>query len=239
MAWFPRRTRKDRLYARTRSQVDEFRFDDQVSSVFPDMIRRSVPGYSTVLEVTGVIASHALSESDLCYDLGCSRGASTRAILSAIGDLSCQIIAVDDSEAMIEYAEREVSDARVVFVHSDIRDLSLRQSAVVVMNYVLQFLPRSDRLPVLRSIANALSPSGVLLLSEKVHDRPEFNDLHLHFKKINGYSDLEIAQKRSALENVMQIDSVDDHMRRLKSAGFSEVCVWFRCLNWVSFLARP
>ena len=77
------------------------------------------------------------------------------------------------------------------------------------------------------------------MLSEKLAGNAFFEDLHLAFKRANGYSELEIAQKRAALENVMRVDAEDAHLARLRQAGFGDVQLWFRCLNWGSFVARP
>ena len=74
-------------------------------------------------------------------------------------------------------------------------------------------------------------------------DTPELHalltDLHIAFKRANGYSELEIAQKRSAIENVMKPDSLEEHRERLLAAGFSKVVPWFQCLNFASLIALP
>ena len=108
-----------------------------------------------------------------------------------------------------------------------------------MLNFVLQFLPPADRLPLLTRIRAALAPGGVLLVAEKLAASPEVEEVHLDFKRANGYSELEIAQKRTALENVMRIDGLDVHHERLAAAGFGEVETWFRCLNWGAMIARP
>jgi tRNA (cmo5U34)-methyltransferase len=68
-----------------------------------------------------------------------------------------------------------------------------------------------------------------------VHDY--YTALHLAFKRANGYSELEISQKRQALENVMIPDTIATHEKRLRTAGFARSELWFRCLNWASFIA--
>ena len=65
------------------------------------------------------------------------------------------------------------------------------------------------------------------------------NELHLAFKRANGYSELEIAQKRRAIEKIMLPDSLEENRERLYSAGFSKVIVWFQCLNFASLIALP
>ena len=112
----------------------------------------------------------------------------------------------------------------------------------MVLNLTLQFLPPEERQSLLERIYAGLEPGGVLVLSEKVAlDSDEANqrmiELHQAFKKTMGYSDLEISQKRNALENVLIPDSEQQHLERLRGIGFDEVYQCFRGFNFVSYLA--
>ena len=239
---------KDRVYSERKSQLVDFAFDDTVAAVFPDMIRRSVPGYETVVPLTGLIAARALRDAAArpprAYDLGCSLGATALAMLRQMGDRPCEIIGVDSAPAMISRARDLTDDPRLTLHCEDVRDTRLEPARAVTLNWVLQFLPPSDRLALLARIRSALAPEGVLLLSEKIRfedpaTQRDFDAAHLDFKRANGYSELEISQKRSALENVMIIDTEEIHLERLASAGFSRARKWYQCLNWASFEARP
>lgn len=233
---------RDRLFAERGKDLVDFVFDESVVQVFPDMIRRSVPGYEVVAPLTGLIAAKHLPAGGRCYDLGCSLGAASYAVLRAVGDMPCEIVAVDNSAAMLRKARAihaKAGGERVRWVQADVREAPLENAAVVVLNYTLQFLPRQDRLPLLRRIRAALADSGVLVLAEKLAAGEYLQDLHLRFKRANGYSDLEVAQKRDALENVMRIDSEAVHLARLRDAGFVRAAMWFRCLNWGAFAAWP
>ncbi len=230
---------RDRLFAERRQLVD-FAFDEAVAEVFPDMIRRSVPGYETVVALTGLLAARHLGKGGRCYDLGCSLGASTLAVLRAMGTTPCQILAVDSSAAMLDAARRIPEfDERVQWVEADVREVEIDRAQVVILNYVLQFLSPEDRLPLLRRIRAGLSGGGVLIVSEKLAGGGYFDGLHVDFKRANGYSELEVSQKRAALENVMRIDSENTHLARFRDAGYGAARVWFRCLNWASFVAWP
>lgn len=237
-------TERDRLFATPRNVAD-FTFDAAVADVFPDMIRRSVPGYDTVVPLTGLIAAKHLPEGGRCYDLGCSLGAAARAVLRAVGRRPCEIVAVDNSAAMLEKAQAVAAkadggvDARLRWLRADVRTMPFAAANVVIANYTLQFLPPPDRLPLLGRIRAALGDGGVLLLAEKLAAGDYLEDMHMRYKRANGYSDLEIAQKRAALENVMRIDTEGTHLQRLRRAGFGTAKVWFRCLNWGAFLAWP
>ena len=241
-------TAEDQVYRRARDYIVDFAFDESVAAVFPDMIRRSVPGYETVIPLTGLLAARELRTArqapPRAYDLGCSLGATSLAILRQIGDLTCAMTAVDSSPAMIERARSLLSDPRLTFVCADIRTLVLEPCHAVVLNYVQQFLPPEDRLALLARIRAALAPEGLLILSEKIRfEDPDtqraHEAAHLDYKRANGYSELEISQKRTALENVMIIDTEGQHRERLCRAGFTRVRKWYQCLNWASFEARP
>ncbi|MGE0624556.1 MAG: carboxy-S-adenosyl-L-methionine synthase CmoA [Pseudomonadales bacterium] len=241
---------RDRVFSEPRAQIVDFVFDEAVADVFPDMIRRSVPGYELIVPMTGLLAARAAAGVDQprVYDLGCSLGATTLAVLHAAAALGMQapdlsVVAVDNSPAMLDQARRTVTDPRVTFLEADVTTLPLEPARAVIMNWVLQFLAPHSRGPLLTRIRKSLQAGGVLLLAEKVHDDdPEaeaFNQaVHLDFKRANGYSELEISQKRTALEQVLLTDTIDAHVSRLQAAGFREVHVWFQCLNWAAFAAR-
>lgn len=239
---------RDDVYRRPHSQLVDFTFDERVAEVFPDMIRRSVPGYETVIPMTGLMAARALRDAGAdrprAYDLGCSLGATALAIARQMGDRPCEIVGVDNAAAMIERARALIRDPRITLRCEDVRDTALDAAQAATLNYVLQFLPPADRLEMLRRIRGALAPNGVLLLSEKIRfedadTQRDFEAAHLDFKRANGYSELEISQKRSALENVMIVDTEEIHRARLAAAGFTRVRRWYQCLNWAGFEARP
>lgn len=245
-------TGRDQVYRDPKTQIVDFVFDEAVVDVFPDMIRRSVPGYETVIPLTGLLAARAVrelgadagGEPPVVYDLGCSLGATALAILRQLGDAACRIVAVDNAAPMIERARTLITDPRVTFACVDIRELELVPAHVATLNYVLQFLPPGDRLAMLTRIRESLTPDGLLLMSEKIRfddadTQRDYEAAHLDYKRANGYSELEISQKRSALENVMIIDTADQHRERLAAAGFTRVRQWYQCLNWASFEARP
>ncbi|MBI5451672.1 MAG: carboxy-S-adenosyl-L-methionine synthase CmoA [Gammaproteobacteria bacterium] len=237
---------RDRIYARQQQAVADFSFDEAVVNVFPDMIRRSVPGYGTLLALVGVIAAEYAQADSRCYDLGCSVGATTLALRRHIRRPGCTIVAVDNSAAMLDVCRTNIanddSPLTVELLCADIRELVIEDASVVVLNYTLQFVEPQLRSELIRRIYNGMRAGGVLVLSEKVcFDDQPWQDraiaLHHAFKRANGYSDLEISQKRAALERVLVPETEDIHLRRLTAAGFSMAETWFQCLNFMSILA--
>lgn len=242
----------DRLYATPQDQVADFVFNEAVVRVFPDMIKRSVPGYPTIVENLGVIASQFARPHSALYDLGCSLGAVSQALRRHVQAEDCRVIAVDNSTAMVERCREYLHAQDAMFqellpvevIEADICRLDFQPASLVALNFTLQFIPGAQRLDLLRRIRQALLPGGALILSEKLRfeDAEEhalLGELHVAFKRANGYSELEIAQKRSAIENVMKPDSLAEHRERLAAAGFSKVVPWFQCLNFASLIALP
>jgi len=238
--------KEDSIYADKQARVEGFRFDDKVTRVFADMIQRSVPGYGLTLQMIGVIAAQYAQKDSQLYDLGCSLGAATLAMRHAIQQEGCQIVSVDNSEAMLKqcqtYIAADDGNVPVVLKHADIQDVMIENASVVVLNFTLQFIPMHEREALLKHIFKGLREGGVLVLSEKIaFDESLKNErqtqLHESFKRSQGYSKLEVSQKRQALENVLFPESLDMHHRRLKQAGFSDSQTWFQCFNFASMLA--
>lgn len=238
---------KDRMYSEYREKVADFVFDEKVVSVFDDMIRRSVPGYATVIAMTKVFAEEFGKDDTNCYDLGCSLGAGTLAMRRGLEDKkNCRIISVDNSRPMIErfksIIDSDVSNVPVEVNKADIAETPISNASVVVMNYTLQFLSPAKRTEMIAAIYDGLVPGGVLLVSEKISfdDKNEQDfqiEMHHEFKKLNGYSDLEVSQKRKSLEKVMITDSLHTHFERFRKAGFAKWYLWFQCFNFVSMAA--
>lgn len=241
-----RNYRRDNIFSTPKERVDAFRFDEEVTEVFHDMIQRSVPGYATVLPFIGLIAARYAQNNSSIYDLGCSLGASTLSMRHQVDTEGCNIIAIDNSEAMVarcrENIEKDSGTIPVAVLCEDVQASRIDNASVVVLNLVLQFIAPEARPALIKRIYDGLNPGGVLILTEKLQfDSPEEaafqTELHHAFKRAQGYSDLEISQKRTAIENVLIPDSKADHHARLKEAGFSEVHDWFQCLNFASLVA--
>lgn len=239
-------TQQDTLYANPLAQVSQFSFDQSVVDVFPDMIKRSVPGYATIINMIGNLAERYAQPNSTCYDLGCSLGAATLSMRHRIRAANCNIIGIDNSAAMIARCQQVIAadsgEIAVELLQGNIQDITINTASIAVLNFTLQFIPVDERLSVLRNIHEGLLPNGVLILSEKVcfDDEPHqqlMTELHHNFKRANGYSDLEIAQKRSAIENYLVPETLDAHRQRLRHAGFQSVDVWFQCFNFASLIA--
>lgn len=237
---------RDDIFALPMHKVGDFEFDDQVVQVFPDMIARSVPGYASILSMIEQLATRFVRPSTHVWDLGCSLGAATR-LIRRQAPTDCVIHAVDNSGPMIArlralLAESGDSGCAVELHETDLRSVSITDASFVVLNLTLQFVPPAERTAVMQTIFDGLLPGGAVLLSEKLcfddtSQQTLLSELHHDFKRAHGYSDLEIAQKRAAIENRLIPETLETHLARLRSVGFTTIAPWFQCFNFASILA--
>jgi tRNA (cmo5U34)-methyltransferase len=234
---------EDTLYIDEKDGAEPFRFDAAVARVFPDMLRRSIPGYAASIEAIGALAARYVRPGTNCYDLGCSLGAATLAMHQGSRAEHVKLIAVDNSRAMIDRCREITADLGNVELRlADIRECDIVNASMVVMNYTLQFLDLDARDALVSKIRHGLVPGGIFVLSEKVVDEdPQMErllvDLHHEHKRRNDYSELEISRKRAALENVLIPETVAAHRARINAAGFAHCAVWLRYFNFVSIVA--
>lgn len=229
---------RDNIYNSTTDLVD-FCFNSEVVKVFDDMVKRSVPGYLNTLETIRLIAKNYGKQSTNLYDLGCSTGATA----TALNINNHQIIAIDNSISMIEECQKKFHNfSNIKFAHNDILNADIKNASVVVLNLTLQFINKEDRQKLIDKIYNGMVDGGALFISEKIHflDKNHnifMNNLHLQFKKSNGYSDLEIANKRQLLENILVTDDEMTHLNRFKKSGFKNLSIILQNINFYGFIA--
>ncbi len=238
---------KDRIFAEPLGHIEQFSFDERVAGVFDDMIERSVPGYRSIVAQTGILAGRFALPGTHCYDLGCSLGASTFAMRANLAKTACRLVAVDNSTAMLERMRERLRDdpvsvPAVEVRNADIASMPLEPCSVAVLNFTLQFVAPELRADFTVRLADAMVTGGALVLSEKIRfdDQAQQSlhvEMHEQFKRNNGYSELEISQKREALEDVMIPETLSTHRDRLHAAGFSSVEVWFQYYNFMSLVA--
>lgn len=237
-------SKQDNIYASERP-VQDFVFDDRVAAVFTDMINRSVPGYATIISMIGMLADRYCTPGSVVYDLGCSLGGATLSMTHHISHKDYRVVAVDNSEAMITRFRAALDPEKedlIDLVCADLADIDIRNASVVVLNFTLQFIPVERRAALLHKIHAGMNPGGILILSEKIRfaDAPLDElliDMYHQFKEKQGYSRLEISQKRSALENVLIPETLAVHKERIRHSGFASCDTWFQCFNFASLIA--
>jgi tRNA (cmo5U34)-methyltransferase len=234
---------RDQLFQKKPDLID-FTFDKNVVNVFDDMVKRSVPGYRSMIEMVGLMVRKYGQDNSHYYDLGASTGATAIALGVNNPRKDNRIIAVDNSIEMTKRCAKNMLGKVENFevVCADIENIAIQNASIVVLNLTLQFIKPEQRQALIDGIYQGLNKGGVLIVSEKIHfndakKQAEITKLHLDFKRANGYSELEIANKRQAIENVLITDSKETHFKRFKNAGFGQSLCHFQCLNFASFLA--
>ncbi len=237
---------KDQVFATKKKKVTPFRFDKTVTRVFDDMLNRSVPLYQESIQRQAQLAKYFYQKKSCIYDLGCSHGNIGIRILNEMKGTSFSMVAVDSSIPMIEKYSKRLelykASSNVDLVCGFLENIKIQNASVVLINLTLQFLKPGTRDDLIKNIYQGMKPGGLLLLTEKInHSSPQFDALQLtfydRFKRENGYSQLEISQKRDALEKVLIPDTIQTHQHRLTRAGFTSFNIWLKWFNFASMMA--
>jgi len=238
---------KDTLFTDSTSPAQDFQFSPKVAEVFDDMLERSVPFYKEIIAMTASLLATFVGPQQLVYDLGCSTGATVIELARRLAHLQLHFIGVDNSEAMIQKAslkaEIYTKTKAVDFVQADILNFPLRSPAAILLHYTLQFIRPLQRLEFTHRLHTALQPGGLLLVCEKtISHTPDFNrafiSYYLDFKRRQGYSEIEIAKKREALENILVPFSTSETILLLRQAGFEQVEPFFQWFNFSGLVAK-
>jgi tRNA (cmo5U34)-methyltransferase len=237
--------KKDNLFAGTEAPV-KFEFDESVATVFDDMLARSVPMYAECQNLVVEMANRFIRNGSKVYDLGCSTGTLINLLATSLSDKSNVIYAgVDNSAPMLARAKEKLANinSSCELIESDIEgDFEMSNASLIIMNYTLQFLSPLHRETMVEKIYQAMNPDGAFILIEKVvAESNEMDDIfiqsHHDFKSDKGYSKLEIAKKKEALDNVLIPLKLSENIKLLKDAGFDKTEVFFKWLNFAGMIA--
>lgn len=238
----------DKIFATPRPQIEDFNFGEETAVVFDDMLGRSVPFYDEIQRMVAELSADYASPGSNIYDLGCSTCTTFLNIDKQLPpDFDVQYVGIDSSEEMLALARQKLDEGGVrrqaTLRFSDLNEgLEVHDASVVLMVLTLQFIRPLYRERVIRSIRDGMTENGCLILVEKVlGESSTFNRLFIrHYyemKKRNGYSELEIAQKREALENVLIPYRLEENRELLRSQGFRNVDVFFKWYNFCGIIA--
>ena len=233
--------KKDNLYKSNFPKNHKFTFNGDVANVFGDMVNRSVPGYEFLIENIGVLSKKFYQPNTKIYDLGSSLCACSLSILEKVQNTDVQIYAVDSSKAMIDICKKSIDRKEIKFINSDILDVEMNNSSIVILNLTLQFILVKKRTELLKKIFSQLNDNGIIIITEKIKldktsDDIFFKNFHDFFKENNGYTKEEIDRKKIALSETMIIESEQIHEERFKDIGCKKFYKWFQCYNFVSWV---
>ncbi|TXF77731.1 carboxy-S-adenosyl-L-methionine synthase CmoA [Chryseobacterium sp.] len=243
----PKTDKNDEVFREKLSHLNDFEFNDKVAGVFDDMVSRSVPYYDEMQRMTSELVKDFAKKDSLVYDLGCSTG-TTMILMDKTVDPEIKFVGIDDSEEMIIKC-REKLDRFKLHREIDLKvadlteEVPVENASVVMMVLVLQFIRPIHRLEIVRKIYEGMNKGGVFILIEKIlTEEKSFNrsfiDYYYEFKRRNNYSELEISQKREALENVLIPYKLSENLNMLKEAGFEETEVFFKWYNFTGIIAK-
>jgi len=239
---------QDRLFAERRAQAADFNFGTETAAVFDDMLDRSVPFYGEIQRMIGELSADFVVDGTSIYDLGCSTANTFLSIgTNLTPDLNVTFVGLDSSDEMLRKAEAKLSSTRFpwpfTLKRQDLNDgLQIENASVALMVLTLQFVRPLNREALVSALHQGLNRNGCLIVVEKVlGEHSTFNRLFIdHYyamKKRKGYSELEIAQKREALENVLVPYHLEENLRLLRRCGFQHLDVFFKWYNFCGIVA--
>jgi tRNA (cmo5U34)-methyltransferase len=238
--------KKDEVFKEPITQSSDFKFDKKVVTVFDDMVTRSVPFYLEIQRMIGELASEYAKEGTNVYDLGCSTGTTMINMDSSVHE-SIKFVGVDDSDQMLDQCRDNLTKAGMKrpfdLVNFDLnKKVEIKNASVVVLCLTLQFIRPLYRVKLLEQIRKGMNEGSCLILVEKVLGEESslnrnFIRYYYDFKKRNHYSEMEIAQKREALENVLVPYKLSEDVDMLLTSGFSHVEVFFKWYNFAGMIA--
>lgn len=233
---------RDQIFNTIKDTISPFKFNQEVADVFDDMLVRSIPFYKEIHKlIIDMVDKYYLGEGKI-YDFGCSTGTTIDLINRHLAGKTASYVGVDLSAPMIEKAQQKLNDvSNVELICGDMTQVEVSDAQVVILNYTLQFLAEEKRKEFLEKIYRGLRPGGLIILSEKIKSphapvQDLITELYYDFKKANGYSELEISQKREALENVLVPLTATGQIELLQSAGFAHSEMIFRWYTFASFI---
>ena len=222
----------------------KFEFDEAVASVFDDMVSRSVPFYDEVRKLVISLILAQQEEGKKVLDLGSSTAKFLLDLHSQM-DVNMRLKGLDNSQAMLDRATQKCQafGAAIELECADMLNFMYKDEDIIVANYTLQFIRPMQRLELIKKLYDGLSESGVFIFSEKVvfEDKKldkELIDIYYAYKKEQGYSAYEIAQKREALENILIPFTIKENIQMCLDAGFKQVDTVFQWANFVTFVAK-
>jgi len=237
---------RDRLFAETDAGASDFRFGTRTAAVFDDMVGRSVPYYDEFQRMSCELAADFAAPGTTLYDLGCATGTTLQA-LDRVVPADVRFVGVDNSEEMLAKACGKLvslKDGRSLeLINADLNSGPvIEDGSVAILLLTLQFVRPLFRERVMRRICAGLKPNGCLILVEKILSRHsllnrQFIKYYYELKRRRGYSEVEIAQKREALENVLVPYRHEENVEMLERVGFSQVEEFFRWYNFCGVVA--
>lgn len=239
---------KDKVFEFTDRRPSDFAFDKTVAGVFDDMVSRSVPFYDEMQRMSAELAGDFATENSNVVDIGCSTGTSLIAFDQKIR-CNATLVGLDNSHEMLKKAEEKLgasklsNNYRLEFSDLNKGGPQIENASFVSMILTLQFVRPLYRERIMKQVFDGMNANGAFLMIEKLTSEDTifnrlFIDHYYDYKRRNGYSDMEISNKREALENVLIPYRMEENFELLRGAGFEKIEVFFRWYNFCGIIAK-
>ncbi len=226
-----------------------WRFDDEVATKFDTHVNQSIPHYSSLQKYIARLSEWFLKDNCNIYDLGCSTGETINQLLRLKISTKYKIIGVDNSKKMLDLAKRKIrrklrsnKNVKTEFVNKDLNKLKFKNSNLILSILVFPFLNYNQRFQLLKKIYKSLNSGGALICVEKIRASNStfediLNQMYFDFKIDQQLSEKEILNKAKSLRSSMYLFNEKTTKSLLKKSGFKEFEIFFRCFNFIGFIA--
>lgn len=237
---------KDRVFKEQTQKASDFKFGTAVANVFDDMVNRSVPFYGEMQRMIAELAADHAKTGTSVYDLGCATGTTLIGMNTSVSE-DIEFIGIDDSPEMLAKCRIKLEESGfkrpyALRVGDLNQSIDMPNASVAILCLTLQFIRPINRAKVLKSIFSGLNSRGVLILVEKILAEDsgfnrDFINYYYNYKRRNEYSEMEISQKREALENILVPYKLSENIELLLETGFACCEVFFKWYNFVGLIA--
>ena len=213
---------------------------------FDEHIEKSIRGYSNLLEDVISLSRYFVEDGTSIVDIGCSTGKLTKAMIEYNQDHCSDgnYIGIEIAEGFfkdLENRAKELEEYKVDFILDDIRNCDFENCSLVTSIFTLQFMPKKDRLNVMKNIYKGLNDGGAFIFAEKtmcqnalVQDMITFN--YYDYKR-KSFDTEDIMDKERTLRHMMKPNTWEEIESNLAKAGFSDVQQFWRNHAFVGALA--
>jgi tRNA (cmo5U34)-methyltransferase len=238
---------RDEVFNEKYAKLADFKFSSKVAGVFDDMVNRSVPYYEEMQRMIAELAADHAKPGTKIYDLGCSTG-TTMIHMDQTVSPDIAFVGVDDSPEMLDKCRAKLD--KIEFGRpfdlqiSDLnKSVDISNASVVVLCLTLQFVRPMNRERLLKQLFDGLVPDGSLIIVEKIlaedsRFNRDFIKYYYDMKRRHNYSEMEIAQKREALENVLIPYRSSENITLMRDAGFEHCEIFFKWYNFTGIIAK-
>lgn len=224
---------------------DKWEFDNEVAKCFADMLERSIPDYHSMRSLVYELGEKFITPGTWITDIGCSTGLAVEPFYKKHQGYNRYFLC-DNSEAMLEVCREKfkegIESGSVEIEPGNFYEKMMPENQSLVLSVLsMQFMPTSYRQRMISDIYRGLNPGGAFIFVEKIIADGDTDDLQVELyyqmKRMNGYSNEKIMQKRKSLENVLSPLKAEWNVDMLHEAGFDKVDVFWRCLNFCGWIA--